>query len=348
MKLFWTRYRLHFVHPAGTSRGVMHDRDTWFIRWENDGRRGIGEAGPLWGLSREKKASFEPLVRDFCDTLNTDHAISDEILAASPALQFAWEMAQLDWQTGGLKRLFPNSFTDGQMGLPINGLIWMGPVAFLRKQIAEKIDHGFTVLKLKIGAIDFSSELSVLKAIRSEFGDNIEIRLDANGAFRPAEALERLKSLSDFNIHSIEQPIQPGQWDDMRFLCAHSPVPIALDEELIGITDDALRAKALDYIAPHFIILKPSLLGGFRATEKWIEAARVRNIGWWITSALESNIGLNAIAQWTAQHDNEMTQGLGTGSLYTNNIKSPLKIIGDKLFHGRGQWDDISVSLQWH
>lgn len=321
-------------------------RDTWFLKFEKDGRIGIGEAAPLWGLSREPKESFEKRVRQFCETADADVGFPPNEMQDNPALKCAIETAQIDWETGGQKLLFESPFIRRETGIPINGLIWMGNSAFLRKQLAEKVARGFTVLKLKIGALDFEMELDILLFIRNEFSPDLEIRLDANGAFSSQEALEKLDRLAVFNIHSIEQPIRPGQVKEMQKICNASPIPVALDEELIAITDEKAKREMLDFISPAYIILKPSLLGGFRMSEKWIRMAESLKIGWWITSALESNIGLNAIAQWTASLGSNRTQGLGTGSLYTNNIPSPLTIIRNKLFYGTNPWCDLS-GLTW-
>ena len=223
--------------------------------------------------------------------------------------------------------LFPSGFSSGLNTIPINGLIWMGNEAFMKKQIQEKIEAGFRCIKMKIGAIDFEAELNLLKSIRKEFSEvDIELRVDANGAFNPSEALEKLKRLSDFKLHSIEQPIKQGQIEEMAVLCKKTPLPIALDEELIGVFSMTDKQNLLETIKPQFIILKPTLVGGFKGSEEWIEQANSLNIGWWITSALESNIGLNAIAQWTYTLNSKLPQGLGTGSLYTNNFDSPLTI----------------------
>ena len=264
-----------------------------------------------------------------------------------PSIRFGLEMALIDLgmdgyveirgnkgNTGnrGERILFPSDFTEGKDSIEINGLVWMGSFDFMRQQIIDKIESGFKCIKLKIGAMDFTEELNLIKSIRNEFSaKDIEIRVDANGAFKQTEALEKLNRLAEFGLHSIEQPIRQGFWDEMTNLCASSPLPIALDEELIGINEIKEKEKLLKTIRPQFIILKPSLLGGFKASEEWIDLAEKNNIGWWVTSALESNIGLNAIAQWTYTLKNKMPQGLGTGKLYLNNLDSPLKINNGKL-----------------
>jgi L-alanine-DL-glutamate epimerase-like enolase superfamily enzyme len=243
-------------------------------------------------------------------------------------------MAFLDLLSDSSNVLFPSKFTSGKASIPINGLIWMGDEQFMKSQIRSKIDAGFDCLKIKIGAIDFDTELSLIKAIRKEYDvETIELRVDANGAFSPLEAMEKLKRLSDFNLHSIEQPIRQGQYDAMAELCAHAPLPIALDEELIGIHDVTKRGLLLQTINPQYIILKPTLVGGFSGSQSWIDLAEKQSVDWWITSALESNIGLNAIAQWTYQLNVNRPQGLGTGALYTNNIEAPLKIYNGRLIY---------------
>jgi L-alanine-DL-glutamate epimerase-like enolase superfamily enzyme len=249
-------------------------------------------------------------------------------------------------QTPGEMLLFPSEFTKGQKGIPINGLIWMGSKAEMKSRISEKLNAGYHVIKLKIGALDFQEELSILRDIRKEFSPrDLEIRVDANGAFSPDEALERLKALSDFNIHSIEQPIKPGQWEYMSRLCESSPMDIALDEELISLRKSVERKKLLQEVKPQYLILKPSLIGGMGVTREWIHLAGSIGAGWWITSALESNVGLNAIAQFTYTLKTDFPQGLGTGSLFTNNIPSPLYIQGEELFYNPdGKWDWSLIS----
>jgi len=251
----------------------------------------------------------------------------------------------LDLAAKGSKKLFLSDFTDGITGIPINGLVWMGDKDFMEKQIREKIDAGYRCIKLKIGANDFSTELEILAAIRKQFSsDELEIRLDANGAFHPNEALEKLNRLSEFGIHSIEQPIRQHNRYAMAELCIHSPIPIVLDEELIGVNPDD-KESLLEKINPAYIILKPSLLGGFKQSEEWIRLAVKHHIGWWVTSALESNIGLNAIAQWSATLGSTLPQGLGTGQLYHNNIPSPLSINQAKLYYKSDNEWDLSTIL---
>ncbi|VAV83906.1 O-succinylbenzoate synthase, partial [hydrothermal vent metagenome] len=262
-------------------------------------------------------------------------------LVEFPAIQFGLEMAFLSLKSQDKFTLFPSKFTEGKDTIPINGLVWMGDKQFMAQQIKEKIENGFRCIKMKIGSIDFKTEVELLRSIRQEFSVNdIELRVDANGAFSPNEALEKLKTLSEFDLHSIEQPIKQGQFEAMASLCEQTPLPIALDEELIGVFDITKKEELLHNINPQYIILKPSLIGGFKGSNEWIKSAEQQNIKWWITSALESNVGLNAIAQWTYTLGNKMPQGLGTGSLFTNNFLSPLIVENGTLRHEQNQqWD---------
>jgi o-succinylbenzoate synthase len=319
---------------------VLTTKDSWFLKvWEADNPEvfGLGECSIIYGLNPEKKNETEPKLAEVAAQINNAADIDP---AKFPSVRFARETALLDLKNGGNRLLFRSEFTEEEKPVNINGLVWMGAYDFMRRQIIEKIESGFRCIKLKIGAIDFEKELELLKLVRSDFKEkDLELRVDANGAFAPEEALEKLKRLSDFQIHSIEQPIKPKQWETMAELCEKSPLDIALDEELIGIDDDKIP-QILDTIRPAYIILKPSLTGGFERSERFIREAGKREIGWWITSALESNIGLNAIAQWTATLGNPMPQGLGTGQLYTNNIDSPLTIEKGSLYYRKeGKWD---------
>lgn len=315
----------HFKRPSGTSRGVLTEKHAWFIEvWEetNPSIIGIGECSIIPGLSPdfEDLTSYEEKVAAVCSNLTMN-------LEAFPSIKFGLETALLDLKNGGKGIIFDNDFSRGTKSLPINGLIWMGEPEFMREQIEQKIKEGFTTIKLKIGAIDFASELDLLRSIRERFDtDQITLRVDANGAFSPSEAMEKLHQLAELGIHSIEQPIPQSQIAAMKSLCASTPVPIALDEELIGIHRTEEKIELLDLIQPQFIILKPSLHGGIEGTQEWIKLAEERGIPWWITSALESNIGLNAICQLTAEYRNDLPQGLGTGSLYTDNIPSDLRV----------------------
>ncbi len=327
MTAHYHKYVLNFKQPSGTSRGILKTKETWFISLENDGKHGIGECGILRGLSIDDRPDYEATLRWACKNIRLGLSVLLQKLEAFPSIQFGLEMAFKSLQSTTRFELFPSPFVKGIDSIPINGLIWMGSNDFMKEQIAQKIEEGFKCIKLKIGALDFDTEINLLKAIRAEFNSqDIELRVDANGAFSPDTALEKLKYLSEYDLHSIEQPIKAGQWNEMAKLCELTPLPIALDEELIGIFDITKRKELLQTIAPQFIILKPSFIGGFNGSNQWIELAENQKVGWWITSALESNVGLNAIAQWTYNLETNAYQGLGTGSLFTNNFHSPLKV----------------------
>ena len=334
MKASFFPYRLEFKQASGTSRGILKTKETWFIKIEDEHATGFGECGMFRGLSCDDRPDFESKLKWVCHHIDLGLEQLLIELIDFPSIQFGLEMAFLDLLSDSSNVLFPSKFTSGKASIPINGLIWMGDEQFMKSQIRSKIDAGFDCLKIKIGAIDFDTELSLIKAIRKEYDvETIELRVDANGAFSPLEAMEKLKRLSDFNLHSIEQPIRQGQHDAMAKLCAHAPLPIALDEELIGIHDVTKRSLLLQTINPQYIILKPTLVGGFSGSQSWIDLAEKQSVDWLITSALESNIGLNAIAQWTYQLNVNRPQGLGTGALYTNNIEAPLKIYNGRLIY---------------
>lgn len=298
------------------------------------GTKGVGEVSFIPGLSVEDGDEMDIKLDHICKLICLGEMNPAQNLPSLPGIEFALETALKDLATGGKALLHPSVFTEGLSGIPTNGLIWMGDRDFLMEQIRDKLKAGYRVLKMKVGALDFGEEKQVLERIRSEYGGGeLEIRLDANGAWSPAEALRNMEMLSAYAIHSIEQPINAGQIAAMAEICGKAAIPVALDEELIGIVDPEARADLLRQINPRYIILKPGLLGGFSAAEQWIELAEKLNIGWWITSALESNIGLSAIAQWTASLGVSVPQGLGTGSLYSNNIPSPLEIRADALWY---------------
>ena len=325
---------LHFKRPSGTSRGVMTEKETWFIVLEQDGKKGIGECGILRGLSIDDRPDYEEKLQWTCANIQRGKDRLWEALLEFPSIQFGIEMAFQSLVSETPFLLFPSAFTDGSKSMVINGLVWMGEEAYMKQQIEEKLEEGFTCVKLKIGAIDFDQELRLLRFIREHFNpEQVEIRVDANGAFGKNEALIKLTQLYEFKLHSIEQPIQKNHTDRMAELCKTSPFPIALDEELIGVFGMQEKEQLLTKIKPQYIILKPSFVGGFRGTQEWISLAEKHQIGWWITSALESNIGLNAIAQWTYLQQNLMPQGLGTGALYTNNFDSPLTVATGQLWY---------------
>ena len=327
MKATYKKYVLNFKRPSGTSRGVMSEKETWFLFLEENGKIGIGECGILRSLSIDDRPDYEEKLKWVCHNIHLGKDQLWEELMEFPSIQFGVEMAFLSLQSKTPFELFPSEFIEGTKNMLINGLVWMGEELFMKTQIEEKLAQGFSCIKLKIGAIDFEKELGLLHFIRQNFdAKTIEIRVDANGAFGLNEALDKLNQLAGFELHSIEQPIQKNHTDKMSELCKVAPFPIALDEELIGVFGIENKIELLTKIKPQYIILKPSLVGGFKGTLEWIAIAESLNIGWWITSALESNIGLNAITQFTFTLQNPLPQGLGTGGLYTNNFDCPLEI----------------------
>ena len=336
MKATYHKYILEFKIPSGTSRGVMTHKETWFIIIENDQKKGIGECGILRGLSCDDRTDYEEKLAWACANIHLGMDQLWESLIEFPSIQFGIEMAFQSLASENPFLLFPSEFTKSQKSIPINGLIWMGNEDFMKQQIETKLAEGFHCLKLKIGAIDFDEELKLLSQIRQNFtSEQVEIRVDANGAFDKTEALNKLNQLSGFKLHSIEQPIQKNNTDSMSELCKTSPIPIALDEELIGVFSMEEKEQLLEKIKPQYIILKPSFVGGFRGTNEWILLAEKLHIKWWITSALESNIGLNAIAQWTFLKQNKMPQGLGTGALFTNNFDCQLEVSNGQLWFNK-------------
>lgn len=341
MKATYHKYMLKFKRPSGTSRGIMTEKETWFIVLEENGKKGIGECGILRGLSADDRDDYEEKLKWVCQNIHLGETILWEKLIEFPSIQFGIEMAFLSLKSENPYLLFPSDFTDNSKSIAINGLVWMGEEAFMKEQIEEKLAQGFTCIKLKIGAIDFEKELQLLGFIRSHFSEKqVEIRVDANGAFSSDEALDKINQLSGFKLHSIEQPVQKSNTDRMAELCKTTPFPIALDEELIGVFSLEEKEALLQKIMPQYIILKPSFIGGFRGTQEWITLAEKYNIGWWITSALESNVGLNAIAQWVFLQNSNMPQGLGTGALYTNNFDCPLEVLNGQLWYNNSKnWD---------
>ena len=321
------KHILNFKRPSGTSRGVLTSKETFFLVIEQEEKKGIGECNLFRGLSADNVPDYEAKLQWVEQHLHLGEKALLEELKTFPSIQFGVEQAFRSVVAPHWYELFPSNFTKGKDAIPINGLIWMGSPDFMKTQIKEKLAQGFRCIKMKIGAIDFEEEYRILKALRNEFSaSDIEIRVDANGAFQANEALRYLERLATLQLHSIEQPICAGQWEAMAELCEQTPLPIALDEELIGIFTREEKQRLLREIQPQYIILKPSLIGGYSGSEEWITLAETLGIGWWVTSALESNIGLNAIAQWTYTLRNPMPQGLGTGTLYTNNIPFPLYV----------------------
>jgi O-succinylbenzoate synthase len=340
MKASYQKYILNFKRPSGTSRGVMNEKETWFIILEENGKKGIGECGILRGLSADDRPDYEEKLQWTCQNIHLGKDQLWEALLEFPSIQFGVEMAFQSLASENPFLLFPSEFTEGKKNMDINGLVWMGDEVFMKEQIEEKLAQGFHCIKLKIGAIDFQKELDLLHFIRQNFDENtIEIRVDANGAFSEDLALNKLNQLAVYKLHSIEQPIAKNHTNTMAVLCKTTPIPIALDEELIGVFTYEEKEQLLQKIKPKYIILKPSFVGGFRGTKEWIDLAKKHNIGWWITSALESNIGLNAITQWTFLLQNPMPQGLGTGGLYTNNFDSPLEVKNGQIAY--------NTSLDW-
>lgn len=354
MKLEHTIRTLKFKFDAGTSRGVLKDHPTCLIKislLDNSDKYGLGEAAPLVNLSEEtldQVINFLPELGVSLKNVQLPKS-NDEAFAIAqrlvpktlPSLVFALETALLDLMNGGMRQLFKNSFYSEKKDIPINGLIWMGSPDFMREQVDRKVANGNKCIKLKVGAIDFMDELDLIQYIRN-LAPKTVIRVDANGGFPNNEVFIRLEELNKLDVHSIEQPIMPGQFEAMQLICKRSPIPIALDEELIGYHEKSRKHELLKILHPQFIILKPTLLGGFRATLEWINIAQTLGIGWWLTSALESNVALNAIAQFAGEFPDNGYQGLGTGQLYENNVQSPLEINGEFLgYNQKSRWENI-------
>lgn len=340
-KITITSKLLHFLQPAGTSRGVYNTRLSFYLKLTSDEQPdvvGVGECATLPDLSCDAMPpnEYERKLRTFCDEYERTGVIDYEAMRAYPSMLFGLETAVAQFNAKGSLNFFDTPFGRGEEGIPINGLVWMGTFEEMFERLEAKLKAGFRCIKIKIGAIDFDRELQLIRHIRSTFSHNdVELRVDANGGFTPEEALSRMEALVQYDIHSIEQPIKQHQWTEMARLCAATPLPIGLDEELIGVNERQKKIELLDTIRPQYIVLKPSLHGGMAGTEEWIQLARERNIGSWITSALESNVGLNAIAQLTASiygTNIRHAQGLGTGQLFADNIEMPLKVVGDKLW----------------
>ena len=340
-KITITSKLLHFLQPAGTSRGVYNTRLSFYLKLTSDEQPdvvGVGECATLPDLSCDAMPpnEYERKLRTFCDEYERTGVIDYEAMRTYPSMLFGLETAVAQFNAKGSLNFFNTPFGRGEEGIPINGLVWMGTFEEMFERLEAKLKAGFRCIKIKIGAIDFDRELQLIRHIRSTFSRNdVELRMDANGGFTPEEALSRMEALVQYDIHSIEQPIKQHQWTEMARLCAATPLPIGLDEELIGVNERQKKIELLDTIRPQYIVLKPSLHGGMAGTEEWIQLARERNIGSWITSALESNVGLNAIAQLTASiygTNIRHAQGLGTGQLFADNIEMPLKVVGDKLW----------------
>lgn len=350
MRLAFAPYRLTFKFPAGTSRGVLLSKQTYFLKYYNPDypdRAGYGEAAVFEGLSPEWGVDFEDKLKELSRAVRQEEPI---VIGQYSSIVFGFEQAVSDYENGCGGIYFPSSFICGESSIKINGLIWMGNHEEMQRRLLEKIDAGFSCIKIKIGAIRWNEELELLRMARElTAGRDIDLRVDANGAFTPEDCMKRLDDLAPFGLHSIEQPLKAGSWNELSRICRESPVPVALDEELIGIDNPEKRRELLDFVRPQYIVLKPALCFGFSGATDWIEAARGRGIGWWLTSALESSVGLNALAQFTATLDTRMAQGLGTGNLYTNNLESPLKLEGERLRMTRSTkilTDQLEL-LQW-
>jgi len=331
----------------------MKQRDSWFLKvWDaaNPDVYGIGEAGPVPGLSVEKASDVHKQLTDVVQKITDDSDLGkagsiSEIgntfrsMGLSPSTLVAVETALLDLHHGGKRVIFQNDFVKGKP-VSINGLVWMGGLDVMLQQVSIKIEEGFTCIKLKIGGINFEKELDILQFVRRKyFRDQITIRLDANGAFKPDQVMYKLMDLSQYDIHSIEQPLKAGA-PFLAELCQKTPIPIALDEELIGVASTEGRIELLDRVKPQFLVLKPSLHGGFSGCADWIRLADERGIGWWVTSAMESNVGLNAIAQFASNYPLPLPQGLGTGTIFRDNFPSPLEIKkGALVYNTQGIWD---------
>ncbi len=350
MRLAYTPYVLKFRFPAGTSRGVLTEKPTFFIKVfdeNNPSKFGIGECSVFPGLSPEANGNYGykliELLANMALGVETD-------LSGYSSIVFGLEQAIRDYAGGCRHIYFPSQFTQGEQSIEINGLVWMGDYDEMIERIDEKVKNGFHCIKLKIGAIDWKKEVEMIEYIRRKYSDStLQIRVDANGGFTMDNALPRLKRLADLGVHSIEQPIKPGSPELMAFLCQVSPLKIALDESLIGVNGKNNKEQLLDIVRPAYVILKPTLCGGFSGAEEWIRLSEERGIGWWVTSALESNVGLNALAQWTATLKTDIPQGLGTGGLFINNFECPLRLESDHLSYDPSIeiTDRIYESLDW-
>ena len=339
----YKKYKFLFKIPGGTSRGILHEKYSWFLILKNNSKVGVGECSVINGLSVDDPSKIESKLDWICLNINTVPSLLFKELIDFPAIAFGLEMALKAVDSVKENVLFPSTFTNGKNSIPINGLVWMGDIDFMKSQVDLKLSEGYRCLKLKIGALDFDKEYSLLKSIRDKYSSSeLEIRLDANGAYSYKESLRILNKLSELNIHSIEQPIKAGQIKQMSELCISSPIPIALDEELIGINSVEDKIKLIEEIKPQYIILKPSLIGGFKSSQEWINILP-NSTKYWVTSALESNVGLSAISQWVYTLNCSLPQGLGTGSLFSNNFSSPLSIKNAKLHYNKNNNWNIKI-----
>lgn len=341
MNSYFKKYSLHFKKPGGTSRGVLYEKETYILILQDDDKTAYGECNLFKGLSYDDRGGYEAKLTEVCRRLPEEKTGLLNELAAWPSIYFGVETVLKDWENGGKQIVFPGGIREDGFTIPINGLIWMGSKEEMSRQIILKLEEGYTSIKLKIGAIDFATELALLAFIRKQFNnEEVEIRVDANGAFSYEEAREKIKRMSDYGVHYIEQPIRPGQWHEMARLVEEMPVKIALDEELTGIRSLIEKEKLIETICPQVLILKPALAGGFRSCDEWKALIGAKGGSWVVTSALESNIGLNAIAQYTALDIPGTPQGLGTGQLFTNNFPSPYTVDARGLhYHKNRNWD---------
>jgi o-succinylbenzoate synthase len=344
MEFSWIKHQLQFKTPGGTSRGVLHYKDSWLIQISKGNQYGIGECSIIEGLSPETPHDVQNILEEIPQYFNEGKEFLLQRYKKAPAVQFAIEMAFSGLDSHHPLLHFDTQFTHHQQMIPINGLIWMGDVDAMTTQLEQKIKLGFSCVKIKVGAIDFESECKFLAHIRKRFhSSDLTLRLDANGAFQYEGAMQKLSKLSEYNIHSIEQPIATDQWKEMAALCKTSPIPIALDEELIGITSKQDKVDLVQEIKPQYIIIKPSLVGGWQGADQWVSIAEKHAVDWWATSALESNIGLNAIAQWVSTKQINRPQGLGTGGLFTNNIDTPLYLRGQNMGFDSKKLSDFTL-----
>lgn len=336
MKFSLTKHSLKYKKPAGTSRGVLTHREVFLLQaTDKKGNKGLGECGIIPGLSVDDVPNYEQQLVNFVELLNTGKQPEPHFLKKFPSIAFAYECAMLDVKQGGIQQFFDTPYTQRKAGIPINGLVWMGDLEEMWQEVQDKIKAGFECIKLKIGFHEFDAECRLLEKIRKfKSASRLELRVDANGAYAPDDALKLLKELKRFDLHSLEQPIKAGIWETMEEICAKSPLPIALDEELIGVDVETQGNTLIKKIKPQWLVLKPSLLGGLGVAENWIKLAHNHKTGWWATSALESNVGLDAIAQWVSTFDSKMYQGLGTGQLYEKNFKPETEIVKGVLWRG--------------
>ena len=345
MKAYFFKHNLEFNIPSKTSRDVLYNKPSWYLVIKNHNRIGVGECSIIPGLSLDRLNHIETKLDYICKQISLRNKFDIDEFKDYPAIKFALETALKDFNFSEAPfKINDSNFSNFQDKIKINGLIWMGNVDTMMTQLEEKINLGFSCIKIKVGAIDFESECNFLAHIRKRFhSSDLTLRLDANGAFQPEDAMQKLNRLSEYNIHSIEQPIAPGQWKEMATLCKTSPIPIALDEELIGVTAKQDKVNLVQQIKPQYIIIKPSLVGGWKGADQWVSIAEKNSIDWWATSALESNIGLNAIAQWVSTKKINRPQGLGTGSVFSNNIETPLYIRGQNMGFDPNRFTDLTI-----